>query len=149
MARLHTKKKGKSGSRKFSGTSVPVEMSKDDVEKIVFDLYRAGNAPSVIGHILRDQYAIGNVREVTGKSVKQIIESMSGKKEFPENLANLMKKAVGLRAHLEKHKSDLHNKIKLQSIETKIRRLAKYYIRKKELPADWKYDPEKAAIQFK
>jgi small subunit ribosomal protein S15 len=149
MARLHTKKKGKSGSRKFKGTSLQVEMSKDEVEKIVMDLYRAGNAPSVIGHILRDQYAIGDVRQITGKSILQIVEGVSGKKEFPENLSNLMRKAVRLRAHLEKNKSDLHNKIKLNSIETKIRRLAKYYIRKKVLPADWKYDPAVAAIQFK
>lgn len=149
MARLHTKKKGKSGSRKFKGSSLQTEMSKEDIEKIVADLYRAGNAPSLIGHILRDQYAIGSIREATGKSIMQIIETVSGKKEFPENLANLMKKAVRLRAHLEKNKSDLHNKIKLNSIETKIRRLGKYYIKKKVLPADWKYDPAVAAIQFK
>ncbi|MEM4134120.1 MAG: 30S ribosomal protein S15 [Candidatus Micrarchaeia archaeon] len=149
MARLHTKKKGKSGSRKFTGSSLQPEMSKEEIEKIVVDLYRAGNAPSLIGHILRDQYAIGSVRQATGKSILEIIETATGRKEFPENLANLMKKAVRLRAHLEKHKSDLHNKIKLNSIETKIRRLGKYYIRKKVLPADWKYDPAVAAIQFK
>ncbi|MCX8202193.1 MAG: 30S ribosomal protein S15 [Candidatus Micrarchaeota archaeon] len=149
MSRLHTKKKGKSGSRKFKGNSLQTEMSKEEIEKIVVDLYRAGNAPSVIGHILRDQYAVGSVRNATGKSILQIIETVAGKKEFPENLANLMKKAVRLRAHLERNKSDLHNKIKLNSIETKIRRLGKYYIRKKVLPADWKYDPAVAAIQFK
>ncbi|MEM3408181.1 MAG: 30S ribosomal protein S15 [Candidatus Micrarchaeia archaeon] len=149
MARLHTKKKGKSGSRKFVGSSLQTDMSKEEIEKIVVDLYRAGNAPSLIGHIMRDQYAIGSVKQATGKSILEIIETATGRKEFPENLANLMKKAVRLRAHLEKHKSDLHNKIKLNSIETKIRRLGKYYIRKKVLPADWKYDPAVAAIQFK
>ena len=149
MAKLHTKKKGKSGSRRFKGGSTPSEISKDEVEKIVLDLYRSGTAPSVIGHILRDQHAIGSVKGVTGKSVLQILEGVSGKAEFPENLANLMKKAVRVRSHLEKNKSDLHTRVKLQSIESKIRRLGKYYSGKGVLPTKWKYDPVKAAIQFK
>jgi len=149
MAKLHTKKKGKSGSRKFKGGSSPVEMSKDEVEKIVLDLYRSGTAPSVIGHIMRDQYAIGSVKETTGKTIVQILQGVSNKTEFPENLGNLMKKALRVRTHLDKNKSDLHTRVKLQSIESKIRRLGKYYIQKGVLPNDWKYDPAKAAIQFK
>ncbi|MCS7109446.1 MAG: 30S ribosomal protein S15 [Candidatus Micrarchaeota archaeon] len=149
MARLHTKKKGKAGSRKFKGSSLQSDLSKEEIEKLVLDLYRAGNSPSLIGHILRDQYGVGSVRDATGKSMVEIIEAATGKKEFPENLANLMKKAVRLRAHLERNKGDLHNKIRLNSIETKIRRLGKYYIKKKILPPDWKYDPAVAAIQFK
>jgi len=149
MAKLHTKKKGKSGSRKFKGGSTSVEISKDEIEKIVLDLYRSGTAPSVIGHILRDQHAIGSVRDATGKSIVQILQGVSNKVEFPENLANLMKKAVRVRTHLDKNKSDLHTRVKLQSIESKIRRLGKYYAQKKVLPSGWKYDPVKAAIQFK
>ncbi len=149
MAKLHTKKKGKSGSRKFKGGSTPSEISKDEIEKLVIELYRSGTAPSVIGHILRDQHAIGSVKGATGKSVVQIIQGVSGKTEFPENLANLMKKAVRVRAHLDKNKSDLHTRVKLQSIESKIRRLGKYYTKKGVLSSGWKYDPVKAAIQFK
>ena len=149
MAKLHTKKKGKSGSRKFKGGSSLVEMSKDEIEKIVLDLYRSGTAPSVIGHIMRDQYAIGSVKESTGRSIVQIVRGASGKTEFPENLSNLMKKAVRVRTHLDKNKSDLHTRVKLQSIESKIRRLGKYYAKKGVLPKDWKYDSAKAAIQFK
>ncbi|VVB73846.1 30S ribosomal protein S15 [uncultured archaeon] len=149
MAKLHTKKKGRAGSRKVKGGGKWVELGKDEIEKIIFDLHKSGTAPSAIGHILRDQHGIPDVRaNMGGKSILQIIEG-SGKTEYPENLANLIKKAVKTKAHLLKHKSDVHNRIKLQSTEAKIRRLGKYYARVGKLPSDWTYDPAKAALLFK
>lgn len=150
MARLHTKKKGKAGSRKVRGGGKWVELGKDEIEKIIMDLHKTGTAPSAIGHLLRDQHGIPDVRAVMGgKSVLQIIEGSTGKQDYPENLANLIKKAVSTRTHLLKHKSDVHNRTKLHSTEAKIRRLGKYYARTGKLPSDWTYDPTKAALLFK
>ena len=66
--------------------------------------------------------------------------------EMPEDLLNLLKKAVNLHNYLEKSKADKHSKKGLGNLESKIRRLAKYYIRKKVLPKGWKYSYEKSKL---
>ncbi len=69
--------------------------------------------------------------------------------EYPEDILTLIKKAVRLRNHMKSNKKDVHNKTKLSHIESKINRLAKYYIKKGGLPKDWKYDPESAVLLAK
>ena len=69
--------------------------------------------------------------------------------QLPEDLFNLIKKAVNLRAHMEKNKKDYTSKRGLALTESKIRRLAKFYKKKKQLPKDWKYDAEKARLLVK
>ncbi len=146
MAKLHTKKKGKSGSRKIKGSQKWVEFSAEEIEKLVVDLRKAGNSASKIGHILRDQYGVGSIHELTGMPLVKMIEKNLGKLDYPDDILNLIKKAVSLRKHLERHRSDQHNKTKLHDIEAKIRRVGTYYVRTKKLPAGWTYDPEKATL---
>jgi len=146
MAKLHTKKKGKSGSRKVKGSQKWVEFSAEEIEKMIIDLRKAGNSASKIGHVLRDQYGIGSIQEITGKSIMEIIESKIGKVDYPDDILNLIKRSVSLRKHLERHRSDAHNRTKLHSVEAKIRRIGSYYTRTGKLPADWSYDPTKAAL---
>ncbi|MEM5833437.1 MAG: 30S ribosomal protein S15, partial [Candidatus Aenigmatarchaeota archaeon] len=55
-------------------------------------------------------------------------------------------RAVRLREHLSIHKKDKSSQRGLILIESKIRRLEKYYKRVGKLPKDWKYDPETAKI---
>ncbi|HIE33746.1 MAG TPA: 30S ribosomal protein S15, partial [Candidatus Altiarchaeales archaeon] len=62
------------------------------------------------------------------------------------DLENLIRKAVNLRKHLEQNKKDLHNRRALQLIESKIRRLTKYYKGAGKLPENWMYEPEKAKL---
>ena len=69
--------------------------------------------------------------------------------EFPEDMFNLMKKAVNLRAHLENNRKDYTSSRGLELTESKIRRLAKYYRNEKILPEGWKYDPEKAKLMVR
>jgi small subunit ribosomal protein S15 len=59
---------------------------------------------------------------------------------YPEDMMNLMRQAVAIINHLGSgnHK-DLHNKRALEITESKIRRLASYYISEKRLPSDWRY----------
>lgn len=120
--------------------------SKEEVEKLVVKLAREGYMPSMIGLILRDSYGIPNVKEITGKSILQILEKNDIRLEIPEDLLNLMKRAVRLREHLSIHKKDKSSQRGLILIESKIRRLEKYYKRVGKLPKDWKYDPETAKI---
>ncbi|MEM5870871.1 MAG: 30S ribosomal protein S15 [Candidatus Aenigmatarchaeota archaeon] len=120
--------------------------SKEEVEKLVVKLAREGYMPSMIGLILRDSYGIPNVKEITGKNILQILEKNDIRLEIPEDLLNLMKRAVRLREHLSIHKKDKSSQRGLILIESKIRRLEKYYKRVGKLPKDWKYDPETAKI---
>ncbi|MEM0242978.1 MAG: 30S ribosomal protein S15 [Candidatus Aenigmatarchaeota archaeon] len=120
--------------------------SKEEIEKLVVKLAKEGYKPSMIGLILRDSFGIFSVKEITGKNILKILEENEIKLEIPEDLLNLMKKAVKLREHLSIHKKDEHSRRGLILIESKIKRLEEYYKRVGKLPFDWKYNPESAKI---
>ncbi len=81
--------------------------------------------------------------------LKQILEKHGLAPEIPEDLYNLIKKAINLQAHLQKHRKDYTSKRGFLITESKIRRLAKYYKRKGVLPKDWKWDIEQAKLWVK
>ena len=66
--------------------------------------------------------------------------------EIPEDLRDLMIKAIGLRKHLSENKKDLHNKRQMNLVESKIRRLVRYCRGTKKLPQEFIYKPETAEI---
>lgn len=148
MAKMHSRKKGKSGSKKPTVKVVPewVELSSQDVETLVVKMHKEGMQASLIGQKLRDQYGVPSVEVVTGKSIKKILKEQGLAPQYPDDLINLIKKAVNMRRHLKMHKGDVKNKVKLAHLESKIKRLVKYYRRTGDLPKDWKYDPEQAAL---
>ena len=147
MARLHSRKKGRSGSTRPPRLEKPVwiERSAEEVENLVVKLAKKGYSKSIIGNILRDSYGIPLVKVVTGKKISQILEENEIEKEFtlPEDLANLVKKALNIRKHLESNHKDLEVKKGLQRTESKIYRLIRYYKKNKVLPMDFKYDIKK------
>lgn len=148
MARIYSGKKGKHGSKKPPIKATPkwFKMKKEEVEDLVIKLAKEKYSSPVIGIILRDQYAIPNTKFVTGKSVAQIMKENKLYPNLPEDMLNLLKKAVILRQHLEKEKADHLSQKGLQNLESKIRRLGKYYSRKGMMPKNWKYDPEQAKL---
>ncbi|MBY8980412.1 MAG: 30S ribosomal protein S15 [Candidatus Lokiarchaeota archaeon] len=145
MARMHSRKKGKSGSTRPARLEKPVwvELSSEEVENEVIKLARKGFSQSLIGVILRDSYGIPLIKVVTGKSISQILKEKDIETPLPEDLTNLVKKALTLRKHLESNHKDLDSKKGLQRTESKIYRLIKYYKSKKLLASDFKYDPDK------
>lgn len=144
------KDKGQSHSTRPARAGPPrwlrLDMSPSDIELLVVELAKKGYTPSMIGIILRDQYGIPLVKQVTGKKLTQILEKYNVKLPVPEDLLFLMKKAVNLRRHLEEHPKDYHAKKGLMDLESKIHRLVKYYKRIGKLPPDWKYTPEQAKL---
>jgi len=116
------------------------------IEKVIVDLKKEGYSSSRIGLVLRDQYGVPNVKLVMGKRIDQIIQDNGLQSDIPEDLRNLMMKALGLRKHLVENKNDLHNKRQLQLTESKVRRLVKYYVSSGRLPGGWSYKPETAEI---
>ncbi len=145
IARLHSRKRGKSGSTRPSRLEKPgwVELSAEEVESEVVKHARKGFSKSMIGLILRDSYGIPLVKVLTGKKVSKILEENGIESPLPEDLTNLVKKALIIRKHLENNHKDLQGKKGLQRTESKIYRLIKYYKKKKVLAHDFKYSPDK------
>ncbi|HLD57599.1 MAG TPA: 30S ribosomal protein S15 [archaeon] len=150
MARMHSRKKGKSGSKKPMQKIAPwVTHNPKEIEEIVLKLARQGMQSAQIGLILRDQYGIPLSKIFTKKKVSQLLKENNLYPKLPEDMLNLLKKAVNLRLHMEKNKKDYTSYRGLELTESKIRRLGKYYKNSKVLPADWKYDPERARLLVK
>jgi SSU ribosomal protein S15P len=108
----------------------------------VVELARRGFPPSQIGIILRDQYGIPLVKPITGKKLTRILEEHGVKQELPEDLLNLIRRALRIRKHLEEHPKDMASRRGLQLVESKIHRLIKYYKRVGKLPKDFVYNPQ-------
>ncbi|MHA1911074.1 MAG: 30S ribosomal protein S15 [Candidatus Kariarchaeaceae archaeon] len=148
MARMHSRAKGKSGSTRPPRTENPewVEMSSDEIKKKIVELVRQGSSTARIGMTLRDSYGVPSIRLATGLKINQILLEADIKMGIPEDIRNLIARAHNLRNHLVDNKKDLHSTRGLTYIESKIRRLGKYYSREGVLPPKWRYKPEEAAI---
>jgi small subunit ribosomal protein S15 len=148
MARIYSRKKGKHGSHKPPIKIVPrwSKLKKEDIEKIIIQLAKQRYSSAMIGTILRDQYGIPDSKIVTNKNISRIMQENKLYPDMPEDMLNLLKKSVLLRGHLARNKADKHSRKGLENLESKIRRLGKYYSRVGALPEDWRYDPEKAKL---
>ena len=122
MARMHSRKHGKSGSKKPLKKTVPwLSYDKEETEKLILKLAKEGKSSSEVGLILRDQYGIPDVR-IFGLS---------------------------LHRYLDGNKKDAKAKHGMELLESKIRRLGKYYARTGRLPGNWKYSLEKVKLIVK
>lgn len=150
MARIHARRKGKSGSTRTIRKKHPEwsSLNPREIESRVIELAKGGKSTSEIGMILRDQYAVPDVTTATGKSITQILEHNNIKAEIPEDLRNLIRTALKLRKHLDINRKDLKNKRNLHLTESKIRRLTNYYHSEGRLPKGWKYSLEQAKLMF-
>jgi small subunit ribosomal protein S15 len=151
MARMHARRKGRSGStHQYDRKEHPSwsSLKPREVESRIIELAKKGKTTSEIGVILRDQYAVPNVKLATGKKITRILEENKLASEFPEDLKNLISRALTIRDHMGIHRKDVQNKRNLQLVESKIRRLARYYIENNKLPEDWKYSPKQAKLMF-
>jgi len=148
MARIYSGKKGQSGSHRPPFKAVPkwTKYKKEDVEKLVIDLAKQKYTSAMIGTILRDSYGIPDSTVIAQKPINKIMRENNVYPEFPEDLMFLLKKAVELRKHMGINKKDKHSQRGLQNLESKIRRLSKYYVRTEKLPKTWKYNPEQARL---
>ena len=140
MARMHARRKGRSGSSPQTRKENPNwSLKSKDVEKLVLELSASGHSSSEIGIILRDLHGVPSVKLATGNSISKILSSKDVSSQLPEDLTNLMRKAVRLGEHLKLNKNDVHNTRSLNLTEAKILRLVKYYRSKNILSEDWKY----------
>ena len=126
-----------------------VPLSATEIEDLVAKLANDGLVSAKIGLILRDQYGVPNVKLATGKTITEIMKEKDVAPSLPEDLSNLMRRAIDLNVHLRDNRGDVSNKRGLNMIEAKIRRLERYYKRNGVLPADWKYSLSNAELMLK
>ncbi|WP_138006474.1 30S ribosomal protein S15 [Halalkalirubrum salinum] len=149
MARMHTRRRGSSGSDRPVADEPPEwsDVDAEEIEARVVELAEQGHDPSVIGLKLRDEGVKGvpipNVKLATDKKVTEILEAHDAEPEIPEDLRNLMERAIRLREHVAENGQDHQNKRALQNTESKIRRLVNYY-RGDVLDEDFSYSYEAA-----
>lgn len=148
MARMHSRRKGISGSMRPFRTDPPtwVSITPEEIDEIVVSLFNQGKNTALIGLILRDSYGIPDVKAVTGKSITSILKDNGVAFNIPEDLENLMRKAIKIHDHLKINRKDIHNKRNFSLTEAKIRRLERYYKSTGALPATWSYSISKAKL---
>jgi small subunit ribosomal protein S13e len=147
MGRMHSRGKGISQSALPYKRTPPswLKITPSEVVDQVCKLAKKGLTPSQIGVILRDSHGIGQVKYVTGNKILRILRAQGLAPEIPEDLYHLIKKAVNVRKHLERHRKDTDAKFRLILIEARIHRLARYYKKVQTLPPTWKYDSATAS----
>jgi len=148
MAKMHSRARGNSGSKKPLKASTPTwaRYKPKEIELLVGKLAKEGKSSSVIGAILRDSYGIPTVKLLTGKRLLEIMADKKLTPKLPEDLMSLMKRSVVIRKHIEINKQDMTAVRGLQFTESKIKRLSKYYKRTNKIAPDWKYDPSAVKI---
>ena len=149
MGRMHTHKHGKSHSMRPDTPSVPswTTLGPKEIEELVIKYTKDGLTPSQIGIKLRDQHSIPLIKPITKKGIGEILEENGLKTEMPEDLENIVKKAVGLQKHLKENKGDNRNVRSLELVEAKVHRLSVYYKRIKRIPKTWKYKSVVAQLE--
>jgi len=142
MTRMHSDGRGSSGSDNPVTKKTPewLEYDEEEVIDLVVKLRRDGQDPAQIGLTLRDQYGIPSVKQLTDKSVTDILEEEGMALDIPEDLQNLVDKAENIQDHLEENGEDEQARRRLELTEAKIRRVADYHREEGNIDEDWKYE---------
>src|SRR3990167_5561983 len=108
MARMHSRKKGKHGSKKPAKKTAPswIRYKPKEVELLITKLAKEGKNTSQIGVILRDTYGIPSVYASCGKSISAILKEKKMAQEVPEDMISLFKKYAAITKHIEVNKHD-------------------------------------------
>lgn len=151
MSRMYSRKKGRSGSRKPAHRAAPwVKLKAKELDEIIVKLAKQGKQSAEIGMILRDEYGIPSTRDAFKQRIARTMKKHGVYNDvLPEDMYNLVRKAVNLRKHMDKNRKDYTSYRGLELTESKIRRLAKFYKKQGSLPEQWKWDPEKAKLWVK
>lgn len=149
MGRLHTHNHGKAHSIRPISLQIPswVKESPKEIEEMIVKYGKEGLTTSQIGIKLRDQHAIPLVKPIIKKTISKVLEENELQTEIPEDLNNIVMKAVGLQRHLRENKGDSRNVRSLELVEAKVHRLSTYYKNKGKLPRNWKYKSVVAQLE--
>ena len=141
MGRLHSHNYGKSHSIRPLDPKPPSWIKQDakEIEELIVKYAKDDLSVSQIGIKLRDQHSIPLVKPIIKKTISRVLEENDLKTDLPEDLDNIVKKAIGLQKHLKSNKKDNRNIRALELIEAKVHRLSVYYKKIDRIPKKWKY----------
>jgi small subunit ribosomal protein S15 len=149
VSRIHSGRKGRAGSHRPYPLTRPewVTASSEEVVVQAVQFSKSGRSAAQVGLALRDGLGVPSTRAVTGKRLGAVLAEAGIKPEIPDDLQALLKRVVHLQHHLETHPNDLANRRGLNLMESKIRRLARYYRQRRRIPENWRYSAAGAALQ--
>ena len=149
MGRMHTHNHGKSHSIRPIELKKPdwVKMEPKEIEELMIKYAKEGMPSSMIGIKLRDQHAIPLVKPIINKSISGVLKENKLTPEIPEDLNNIVLKAINLQKHLKDNKSDSRNIRSIELIEAKVHRLSTHYKKKGIIPKKWKYKSVVAQLE--
>ena len=149
MGRMHTHNHGKSHSIRPIDLKKPdwITMEPKEIESLIVKYGKEGMASSMIGIKLRDQHAIPLVKPIINKTISDVLKENKLTPEIPEDLNNIVLKAVNLQKHLKENKSDSRNVRSLELIEAKVHRLSTHYKKKGILSKKRKYKSVVAQLE--
>ena len=141
MGRLHSHNYGKSHSTSPLDPKVHSWIQQDtkEIEELIIKYGKDDLSASQIGVKLRDQHSIPLVKHIIKKTISEVLEENDLQTELPEDLNNIVNKAIGLQKHLKANKKDNRNRRSLELIEAKVHRLSVYYKKIGKIPKKWKY----------
>ena len=149
MGRLHTHNHGKSHSIRPIDPKKPdwVKQTNEEIEGLIIKYAKEGMTTSQIGMKLRDQHAIPLVKPIINKRIKMVLIENKLNPEIPEDLNNIVMKAVNLQKHLKENRSDNRNTRALELVEAKVHRLSTHYKKIGEIDQKWKYKSVVAQLE--
>ena len=108
MGRLHTHNHGKSHSIRPIELKKPdwIKMEPKEIEELIIKYAKDGMTSSQIGIKLRDQHAIPLVKPIINKRISEVLTENKLTPDIPEDLNNIVQKAINLQKHLKENKSD-------------------------------------------
>ena len=149
MGRLHTHNHGKSHSIRPIDLKKPdwVKQTNEEIEALIVKYAKDGMTASQIGLKLRDQHAIPLVKPIIKKTITDVLKDNKLIPEIPEDLNNIVMKAVNLQKHLKDNKSDSRNVRALELVEAKVHRLSTHYKKRGLIDQKWKYKSVVAQLE--
>ena len=149
MGRMHTHNHGKAHSIRPIELKKPdwIKMESKEIEELIVKYAKEGMTSSQIGIKLRDQHAIPLVKPILNKTISDVLKENDLVPEIPEDLNNIVLRAVNLQKHLKANKGDSRNVRSLELIEAKVHRLSTHYKNKGIIPKKWKYKSVVAQLE--
>ena len=105
MSRIHSGRKGRSGSHRPYPAEKPewVTVEPDEVVEQAVKLGKSGLSSAQVGAVLRDTYGVPSSRVITGSRLTDLLAALGVKADLPEDLQALLKRVVHLQRHLVTH----------------------------------------------
>ena len=108
MARMHSRKKGRAGSKRPAKRTKPswVSYGAKETEILIVKLAKEGKTASQIGLALRDIYGIPDIKKVVDKKVTTVLKEKEMLPNIPEDVMALIRKNIMIKKHIGSNKKE-------------------------------------------